>query len=58
MYEVTWNRPTNNSVLYLTFADGTRYPFKPGNTWVQVITDTSQVTPKDDGVWRFNFRFP
>ncbi len=57
-YEVTWNRPGNNSVLYLTFADGTRYPFKPGNTWVQVITDTSLVTPKDNGVWRFDFRFP
>jgi len=58
MYEVTWNRPGNNSVLYLTFADGTRYPFKPGNTWVQVVTNTSPVTPKDDGVWRFDFRFP
>jgi hypothetical protein len=58
MYEVSWNRPTNNSVLYLTFADGTRYPFKPGNTWIQVITDTSQVTPKESGVWRFDFRFP
>lgn len=57
-YEVTWNRPTNNSVLYLTFADGTQYPFKPGNTWIQVITDTSLVTSKDGGVWRFDFRFP
>ena len=58
MYEVTWNRPGNNSVLYLTFADGTRYPFKPGNTWIQVISDTSLVMPKDNGVWRFDFRFP
>jgi hypothetical protein len=58
MYQVTWNRPGNNSVLYLTYADGTRYPFKPGNTWVQVISDTSLVTPKDNGVWRFDFRFP
>jgi hypothetical protein len=58
MYEVTWNRPGTNSVLYLTFADGTRYPFKPGHTWIQVISDTSLVTPKDNGVWRFDFRFP
>jgi PPE-repeat protein len=58
MFEVTWNRPTNNSVLYLTFADGTQYPFKPGNTWVQVITNTSPVTSQDGGVWRFVFRFP
>jgi hypothetical protein len=58
MYEVTWNRPGNNSVLYLTFADGTRYNFKPGNTWIQVLSTTSLVTPKEAGVWRFDFHFP
>lgn len=58
MYEVTWNRPGLNTVLYLTFPDGTSYPFKPGSTWVQVLSDTSLVIPNDDGVWRFNFRFP
>jgi hypothetical protein len=58
VYKVTWNRPGNNTVLYLTNADGTRYTFKPGNTWVQVIGTTSVITPKDAGVWRFDFHFP
>lgn len=58
MYQVTWNRSGNNTPLYLTYADGTRYPFKPGNTWIQVISDKSLVTDKGDGVWRFDFRFP
>jgi hypothetical protein len=58
MYEVTWNRPGLNTVLYLTNADGTRFNFKPGNTWIQVISTTSLVTPKDAGVWRYDFRIP
>ncbi len=58
MYEVSWNRPGNNSVLYLTFADGSRYNFKPGKTWVQVISTSSTVAAKDAGVWRYDFRIP
>jgi len=58
VYEVQWNRPTFDSVLYLTFADGTRYPFKPGKTWFQVIGQTSEVTTAAEDSWRFDFRFP
>ncbi len=57
-YEVTWNRPTTNSVLFLTFPDGTRYPFKPGNTWIQVLSDPSTMTQPGDGIWRFLFAIP
>lgn len=42
VYEVTWNRPTPDSVLYLTNPDGTPFPFKPGNTWFQVVGQTSK----------------
>ncbi len=58
MYEVTWNRPAIDSVLYLTFPDGTRYAYKPGKTWYQIIGKSSQVTPLDNGGMRFNFVFP
>jgi hypothetical protein len=58
VYEVTWNRPTINSVLYLTFPDGTRYPYKPGNTWYQVVSDHTVIKQPDSGVWRFEFRIP
>ncbi|MFZ6030771.1 MAG: DUF3048 domain-containing protein [Chloroflexota bacterium] len=57
-YEVTWNRPTVDSVLYLTFADGTRYPFKPGNTWFQVVSTNSKVAQPGDGLWRYDFVMP
>jgi hypothetical protein len=58
VYEVTWNRPTTNSVLYLTFPDGTRYPYKAGNTWYQVVSDHTVIKQPDSGVWRFEFRIP
>ena len=58
VYEVKWNRPTLDSVLYLTYPDGSRYPFKPGITWFQVIGETSELQTLPDNSWRFNFRFP
>jgi hypothetical protein len=57
-YKVKWNRPTPDSVLYLTFPDGSNYPFKPGNTWFEVIGQSSKTEIKDAGVWRFTFSFP
>jgi hypothetical protein len=58
MWSVTWNRPTLESVLYLTFPDGSRYSYKPGNTWYQIIGKSSQVNTLDGGAMRFNFIFP
>jgi hypothetical protein len=59
VYEVEWNRPALDSVLYLTFPDGTDYPFKPGATWFQIHGDSSIVMPdEDEGIWRFEFRIP
>lgn len=57
-YEVTWNRPAKDSVLYLTFPDGSLYPFKPGNTWFQVVGETTQTTNPFENVWRIVFGFP
>ena len=58
LYKITWNRPANSSVLFLTFADGSRYPFKPGQTWFQVMGSNTLVSQPDDGVWRFNHQMP
>jgi hypothetical protein len=57
-YEVIWNRPTTTSVLFLTFADGTAYPFKPGTTWFQVVSTNSTVSKPGDGIWRYDFVMP
>ena len=58
VYEVVWNRPTINSVLYLTYPDGTAFPFKPGNTWFQVVGEASALTQPEPGTWRWVFSLP
>jgi hypothetical protein len=45
-------------VLYLTNPDGTPFPYKPGNTWYQVIGQASTITNPDDDSWRFEFLIP
>ena len=57
-YEVVWNRPAMDSVLYLTFPDGTRFPYKPGKTWYQIINTTSKIVQNEDSSWRFEFHIP
>jgi hypothetical protein len=57
-YKVFWNRPTPDSVLYLTFTDGSNYSFKPGQTWFQVVGQYSEVAEPEEGSWRFMFRLP
>jgi hypothetical protein len=58
VYEVRWNIPAPDSVLYLTYPDGTPFPSKPGNTWYQVIGQASSITSPDDNTWRFEFMIP
>jgi hypothetical protein len=58
MYQVTWNRPEKNSVLFLTFPDGVYYPYKPGTTWYEVVGSTSQVTTPSPNLWRFVHQIP
>lgn len=57
VYEVTWNRPTQDSVLFLAFEDDTRYPFKPGKTLFQVISEGSEVKQENND-WFFKFKYP
>jgi hypothetical protein len=58
MYQVIWNRPTINSVLSLTYPDGTPFAYKPGTTWFQVVGVSTKATQVSTGAWRFNFLFP
>jgi hypothetical protein len=58
MYQVTWSRQSINSVLTLTYADGSPFPFKPGSTWFQVVGVSSAIVNESDGAWRFNFSIP
>jgi phage baseplate assembly protein gpV len=58
VYEVRWNIPSQDSVLYLTYEDGTPFPYKPGNTWYQVVGQSTSITSPDDETWRFDFLIP
>ncbi len=55
MYEVTWNHPNPNTVLYLTYPDGKAYPLKPGKTWFEVVNPESTVTDQGSGAWHFKY---
>lgn len=57
-YEVTWSKPSPESMLILTLPGGSPYPFKPGNTWFQLVGQTTIVTQPEEGSWRFDFRIP
>jgi hypothetical protein len=58
MYDVLWKRSTIDSVLSLSFPDGSDYYFKPGNTWIQVVGEFTQVNELEDGIWRYINRIP
>lgn len=58
VYEVRWNIPSQESVLYLTYEDGKPFPYKPGNTWYQVVGQSTSITSPDDEAWRFDFLIP
>ena len=58
IFDVDWQRPTNDSVLYLTFPDGTPFPFKQGVTWFQPMGISSSKDNQDGYIWRFVNSFP
>jgi hypothetical protein len=56
MYKVTWQRSGRDAVLTLLNPDGTLFPFKPGQTWFEVIGASSSAEQEPDGAWRFTHR--
>jgi len=57
IYPVTWQRLRNQDVISLVDADGNPFPFKPGNTWFEVMGLNSAVTQTDTGM-RFTHIMP
>jgi hypothetical protein len=58
VFEVRWNIPAPDSVLFLTDQDGTPFPYKPGNTWYQVVGNSSTISNPEEDTWRFEFLIP
>lgn len=55
-YQVRW-QVQSGMVVSLLDADGNPFPFKPGQTWFEVMGKTSQVIQQENA-WRFQMRFP
>lgn len=50
LYALKWNRPAEDSVLYLSYPDGELYPFRPGATWFELVGRHSEVQDQDNGL--------
>jgi hypothetical protein len=55
MYSVSWKREKSTDLITLVGPDGEPFPFKPGQTWFEVIGASSQVRQQGNA-WRFEFR--
>ncbi len=57
MFELTWYRNGLDKMLVFATQDGKYFPFKPGNTWFEVIGSSSKMVNMDAN-WRFTFQIP
>jgi hypothetical protein len=49
MYQVKWQRSTADAVISLSYPDGSPFPFKPGNTWFEIVGQYSTITETEQG---------
>jgi len=54
LYQVFWTRPSESSIMTLVYANGQPFPFKPGQTWIEVLTSSSKLE-QTGTVARFTF---
>jgi hypothetical protein len=55
IYKVLYKRTAKNTPLALLTEDGRNFPFKPGQTWFEVIGASSKVEQQANNAWRFTF---
>jgi hypothetical protein len=55
IYQVQWRRNSPSDVLTLIDANGNPFPFKPGTTWFEVLSTTTELNKTEEGIWRFTF---
>ncbi len=57
IFDASWVRENPEDVLSLLKQDGSPFPFKPGQTWFEVMSAPTNVE-KQDEAWRFTFNMP
>ncbi len=58
VYPVLWKHEIAEQLLNLYLPDGRDYPLKPGNTWFEIIGETSDFSIEENGRWSFTFAIP
>lgn len=57
-YKVYWTSLSPLGPFRFVNEDGSPFPYKPGNTWYEVISNIQQATQKVDGSWFVKFFNP
>jgi hypothetical protein len=58
VFEITWNRSAPDALVTFSLPDGSPYPLKPGNTWSQIIGQSSSLDSAEGGALRFVSSIP
>jgi hypothetical protein len=57
VYDVNWLRLNNSEIISLIYPDGSRFPMRPGNTWFEIVGQSSPAD-EENGNWRVQFQTP
>lgn len=57
MYEAIWVRTTAEEIISIAYPDGSRFPLHPGNTWFEIVGESSPA-PETAPDWRVQFQTP
>jgi hypothetical protein len=58
VYPLVWQRETAESLVTLIMSNGRPYPLKPGNTWYQVLGQSTEIRQSGIGELHFDFAIP
>ena len=56
-YSANWARVNSEEIISVTYEDGSRFPLKPGNTWFEIVGQTSPIQQASPD-WRVQFQTP
>jgi hypothetical protein len=58
LFQVKWKRAKASDVMTFVNADGTPFALKPGQTWIEVLGQSSTFTNLKNGAFRFSWLIP
>jgi len=56
-YSANWARVNSEEIISITYEDGSRFSLKPGNTWFEIVGQTSPIQQESPD-WRVQFQTP